>query len=55
MIGKAVVETPWSGTFGEYRMFDRVRVPTVGEASWHLSEGQFIYWRGRVIDFQVLT
>jgi hypothetical protein len=55
MIGRAVVETPWSGTFGEYRKFDRVRVPTVGEASWHRNEGQFIYWRVRVIDFQVLT
>ena len=28
MVGKSLVETPWSGKFGEYRMFDRIRVPT---------------------------
>lgn len=54
MVGKSLVETPWSGTFGEYRMFDRVRVPTVAEAIWHLPEGPFTYWRGRIIEFRVL-
>lgn len=54
MVGKALVETPWSGTFGEYRVFDRVRVPTLAEAIWHLPEGPFIYWRGRITEFQVL-
>ena len=54
MVGKSLVETPWSGTFGEYRMFDRVRVPTVAEAIWHLPEGPFTCWRGRIIEFRVL-
>ena len=54
MVGKSLVETPWSGTFGEYKTFDRVRVPTVAEVTWHLREGPFTYWRGRVTDFRVL-
>jgi hypothetical protein len=55
MAGKAVVETAWSGSFGEYRLFDRMRVPTVAEVSWNLPEGPFTYWRGRVTDFRVLV
>jgi hypothetical protein len=43
LLGKSVVETDWSGTFGEYRMFDRVRVPTIAEVTWHLREGSFTY------------
>jgi hypothetical protein len=54
LVGKAVVETPWSGAFGEYRMFDGLRVPTVAEVTWHLPEGPFTYWRGRVVELRVL-
>lgn len=44
----AAVKTPWVGTFGS------LRVPTMVEVSWHLPEGTFTYWRGRVIEFRVL-
>ncbi len=54
MVGKSLVETAWSGTFGEYRLFDRVQVPTIAEVTWHLREGPFTYWRGRVTEFRVL-
>jgi hypothetical protein len=54
MVGKSIVETPWSGTFAEYRMFDRIRVPTSVEATWHLAEGPFTYWRGHVTEFRAL-
>jgi hypothetical protein len=54
VVGKSLVETAWSGTFGGYRLFDGLRVPTTAEATWHLPEGPFTYWRGRVIDFRVL-
>jgi len=53
LVGKAVADTPWSGAFGEYRAFGEVRVPTVAEATWHLPEGPFTYWRGRVTEFRV--
>ena len=48
MVGKQVVDTPWSGVFGEYRDFNGVRLPTTGEVSWLLSDGPFTYFRGRV-------
>ena len=54
MVGKMVVETPWSGTFGEYETFEKVRVPTEAEVSWHLLEGSFTYWRGTVVEFRLL-
>jgi hypothetical protein len=54
MVGKSLVETPWLGTFSEYRMFDGIRVPTNVEATWHLADGPFTYWRGRVTEFRVL-
>jgi hypothetical protein len=54
MVGKSLVETAWSGAFREYKMFDSVRVPTIAEATWHLPDGPFTYWRARVTDFRVL-
>lgn len=54
IVGRSIVETPWSGTIGGYAMFDGIRVPSRAEATWHLAEGPFTYWRARVIDFGVL-
>jgi hypothetical protein len=54
VVGKSVVDTAWSGAFREHGMFDGLRVPTAAEATWHLPEGPFTYWRGRVIDLRVL-
>lgn len=53
-MGKTTVETPWSGRFSEYRVFDGLRVPTAGEVWWSLPEGPFTYWRGRVRELRVL-
>jgi hypothetical protein len=53
-VGKSVVDTPWSGAFDEYRTFDRLRVPISAEVTWHLPEGPFTYWRGRVVELRVL-
>jgi hypothetical protein len=54
VVGKSVIETPWSGRFGEYRTFDRIRVPTVAEVSWLLPGGPFTYWRGRIVEFRLV-
>jgi hypothetical protein len=54
IVGKSVLETPWSGTFAEYRMLDGIRVPTKAEATWHLDGGSFTYWRGCITEFRVL-
>ncbi len=55
LVEKSLIETPWSGTFGKYRKFDRVWVPASSEATWQLPGGSFTYWRGRTIDFRVIN
>ena len=50
-VGKKTVDTKWSGSFGDYRTFRRIRVPTSAEVAWLLPEGPFTYWRGRVTEF----
>jgi Family of unknown function (DUF6920) len=54
-VGKSAVDTPWCGVFQEYRLLDGTNVPTRAEASWHLPDGKFTYWRGRVTEFHALT
>jgi hypothetical protein len=51
-LGNTFVETPWRGTFAEYRTFDGLRVPTCAEAAWLLPEGSFTYFRGIITNFQ---
>src|SRR5579862_4403707 len=41
MVEKSLIETPWSGTFGKYRIFDRVSVPASSETTWQLPEGPY--------------
>jgi hypothetical protein len=48
MVGKQVVDTPWSGVFGGYREFDGVRLPASAAVSWLLPDGPFTYFRARV-------
>jgi hypothetical protein len=53
-IGKTTIDTPWSGVYGDYRLLDGVRVPTWAEGTWHLPDGPFTWWRGRLSEFHVL-
>lgn len=54
LAGKSFLDTTWSGSFGEYRMYDGLRVPSVAEVVWHLPDGLFPYWRGRIVEFRIL-
>lgn len=54
-VGKSVVSTPWSGVFQDYRKLCGILVPTHAEASWHLENGTFTYWRGQVTELRVLS
>jgi hypothetical protein len=54
LVGKEVVHNRWSGAFGEYRTFSGIRVPTAAEVTWHLPEGTFTYWKGRVTEFGLI-
>lgn len=42
--------TPWSVTCHTHEVHDGIRIPTECEVAWHLPEGPFPYWRGRVVD-----
>ena len=53
-LGKTFVETPWGGTFAEYKTFDGLSVPTRAEVAWLLPGGPFTYFRGIVSDFCVV-
>ncbi|MFH1724002.1 MAG: DUF6544 family protein [Elusimicrobiota bacterium] len=46
--GQAFVETPWSGTYSEYREMSGFQIPTRAEATWHLPAGPFVYFRARI-------
>jgi hypothetical protein len=42
----------WSTPMREYREIDGRRVPTAGEAIWHLPEGDFVYGRFQVTSYR---
>jgi hypothetical protein len=50
-VGKAAVPTPFAGEFGDYQLFDGVRLPTTAAVRWELSDGPFVYFRGRITSF----
>jgi hypothetical protein len=54
MDGKSLVETAWSGNYGEFRILNGISIPTQAGATWHLPEGPFTYWRVRILDFRLL-
>ena len=50
LIGNATLATDWSGRFGDYREFAGVRLPESSELAWALPDGNFTYFRGRIIE-----
>lgn len=50
-VGNSVVETPFAGEYGDYQVFDGLRLPTSAAVRWELPEGPFVYFRGRVTSF----
>lgn len=52
--GERSVITPWSGTCGEYREIEGVRIATKLEVSWELPDGMFTYYHGEVTTLTML-
>jgi len=44
------VAQPWEGRFGDYHDFGDLRAPRRGEVRWQGPDGDFVYWRGEVVD-----
>jgi hypothetical protein len=42
------VNAGWGGRFSDYAWLGGIRVPTRGEVYWDLTDGRFVYWRGKV-------
>lgn len=39
---------PWEGRFADYVERDGMRVPQYGEVGWHLPDGFWLFWKGRI-------
>ncbi|MCB1487980.1 MAG: hypothetical protein KDJ88_11055 [Bauldia sp.] len=50
--GGKLVPQPWRGTFGDYRDFDGIRIPTRADVTWITDAGPFTYFRGEVVTYQ---
>jgi hypothetical protein len=50
-VGKGAVSTPFAGEFGDYEIFDGVRLPTMAVVRWELADEPFIYFRARITSF----
>ena len=53
-VGKKTILTPWSGSCSEFKEWEGLRVAAQLEASWHLPEGPFSYYRSEVVSFKVV-
>jgi hypothetical protein len=47
-VGARVVPTPWVGRWSGYEQRHGMRIPTRGEVTWRLPDGEKPYWRGSV-------
>ncbi len=47
-----LVPTPWRGRFWNYETRDGMRIPTEGEVSWVLENGETPYWRARIEEIE---
>jgi hypothetical protein len=39
----------WIGRFSDYAQVGLYRFPLYGEVAWALAEGEFVYWRGKIL------
>ena len=43
------VRHPWEGRFSDYRDFNGVKIPVKGEVGWHLPQGWWLFWQGKIV------
>ena len=49
-VGRVDVPTRWVGRFSDYGRNGDYRWPRRGEVAWDLPEGEFVYWRGEILE-----
>jgi hypothetical protein len=42
----------WFGSYGDYQLWDGMRIPMQASVSWSLPEGEWNYWKGRITRIQ---
>ena len=48
--GDKYTQYPWEGRFSDYKEFNGIKIPTIGEVGWHLPEGWWLFWKGNIVD-----
>lgn len=43
---------PWQGRFWDYQRLEGRLIPGQGEVAWVLDSGEFVYWRGRILNWR---
>ncbi len=46
-----LVPRPWHGRFWDYELIGDRMIPRQAEVAWTLEEGDFVYWRGRLLSW----
>ena len=52
--GNGMTPTPWRGFFSNYRLIGGRRIPSHAEVGWVLDSGYYAYWRGDIIEYELL-
>lgn len=52
-IGNEIVERPWGASFSNYAIKNGRNIPLEAEVYWIIDGKKFIYWKGRIIDWQL--
>jgi hypothetical protein len=47
-VGKAFVNTPWQGSFSDYRMHEGRQIPSCAEVAWTLNGIRVVCWQGQI-------
>lgn len=47
-VGKGYQQTKWSTPFRQYHLVNGFRIPSEGDAIWHLPEGEFVYIKVKI-------
>ena len=48
----SITEYPWHGRFWDYQTLQGRKVPMQAEVAWGLEAGDFIYWRGKMLNWK---
>ena len=48
----SITGRPWHGRFWDYQTMQGRQVPMQGEVAWGMDKGDFIYWRGKMLNWK---